>query len=960
MSLNDLPARELARLDAVCLGFENALRNRSAATEAELDIEALVRQHGGRNADLLRHELIAIVDEIGGNESSRGSDTIQQNHSLTSTLKNPIAAPADTPHAVTLAMESTGEFRNAEGSPERSRPTKAFGSGPSATPAPRSLPPIETRLGPYLLTSVLGQGGMGIVYRATDTRLDRSVAIKMLAVDSQHAEELADRFQREAKAVAALSHPNIVELFDVGVYESMPYAVMEHLRGESLQRRMSASRIASEPITAAMVRSWGGQLADALAAAHAAGVIHRDLKPENVMWTSGRPRSSVGTGKDVDAAIRSDGKPDAAGSLKLFDFGLSRFNASMFGPDGDDSASTRAGVILGTPGYMAPEQARGEPVTAAADVFALGCLLFEAFYGKPAFDGQSPARRYAAVLESQPEPDPIRRRDDVPLADAITRMLAKDPVSRPTAAEIVAAMTSADGTSPRTTTDPAAAWGSLPPLSRRRWVELVGGGIAGGLLGGFWFRGSPVDLRSIRSIAVLSLQPVAGTSGGASSEAEPAGNRPLLQGELLAGLLVNELSRLENISVPRYTPLQADEPAEFRDAALRLEVDALITGTFAPAPDGMIDVNLQIISGATGKVLAGLPLRTRGGEDLVDQTQLARTVAQGVGRRLAEASEVGDALDPSAFTCLVKGRTYADPDSEGGLRRALLCFEHAIEMQEDYAHALAGAALTSITLAGRSSPTDAKDLISRSRIRASQSLAIDPDHPEARLARAMLDYQTLGEFAAAGPTLTQLVDIIPNHWQAHHELGWLRLIEFDERVGIRELQLASQLHPTSLLLKTDLARAEWFRGRPDRAVDEATVLLPAPGSRRVHDPAVQFPRGLLIDIHEQSGDFAAAAAVDSELSWQPGQTSAEYFAARADRVVALPYGPYGPTLNEAILALRRTDLTDRESTPRMLARLRESQAPLLVLLLSKHPQFQTMALSSDAVESFPFLKIRAT
>ena len=237
------------------------------------------------------------------------------------------------------------------------------------------------RLGPYEIIAPIGAGGMGEVYKAKDTRLDRLVAVKVLPEHlATHPDAMA-RFEREAKAVAALNHPNILGLFDIGHEGSIAYAVMELLEGESLR-----TRLASGPLPARIAAELAVQLAQGLAAAHDKGIIHRDLKPEN-LWVS----------KD--------------GRLKILDFGLAKTTSLMRqvpGMAGGAEKSTElmgaghptaSGIILGTVGYMSPEQVRGEVVDHRSDIFSFGIVLYEMLTGQRAFTRGSAAETMAAILK---------------------------------------------------------------------------------------------------------------------------------------------------------------------------------------------------------------------------------------------------------------------------------------------------------------------------------------------------------------------------------------------------------------------------------------------------------------------------------------------------------------------------------------------------------------------------------
>jgi len=273
------------------------------------------------------------------------------------------------------------------------------------------------RLGPYEIQAAIGAGGMGEVYRARDTRLDRTVAIKVLPAELSADPDRRTRFEREARAVAALSHPHICTLYDIGSHDCTTYLVMEHLVGESLAERMLRG-----PVPLAQALDIGAQIADALDAAHKHGIIHRDLKPGNVMLTGG------GSGRS------------GLTSAKLLDFGLAKLAAHGERPAlaGGVSVPTQAapvtaeGTILGTLQYMAPEQLEGKEADARTDLWALGAILYEMVTGRRAFEGESAVSLIGAILEREPAPITARQ-PLVPLAlDRLVRQcLAKAADDRP-------------------------------------------------------------------------------------------------------------------------------------------------------------------------------------------------------------------------------------------------------------------------------------------------------------------------------------------------------------------------------------------------------------------------------------------------------------------------------------------------------------------------------------------------
>ena len=258
-----------------------------------------------------------------------------------------------------------------------------------------------TGLGPYEILAPLGAGGMGEVYRARDSRLDRDVAIKILPERLAHDPQALTRFEREAKAVAALSHPNILAIHDFGSEAGITYAVTELLEGETLRSRLSRGALDWRKTV-----EFGIAIADGLAAAHAKGIIHRDLKPENIFLT-------------------------ADGRVKILDFGLARNTATSAVEQAEVPTVTEAGAILGTVGYMSPEQVRGEPVDARSDIFSLGCVLYEMVAGKRAFSRETSAQTMAAILEAQPT-ELSTRGKQIPagVENVIAHCLEKNPEER--------------------------------------------------------------------------------------------------------------------------------------------------------------------------------------------------------------------------------------------------------------------------------------------------------------------------------------------------------------------------------------------------------------------------------------------------------------------------------------------------------------------------------------------------
>ncbi|MGA8312419.1 MAG: serine/threonine-protein kinase, partial [Terriglobales bacterium] len=232
-----------------------------------------------------------------------------------------------------------------------------------------------SKLGPYEIVALLGAGGMGEVYRARDSRLKREVAIKVLPQTLSLDADRLRRFEQEALATAALNHPNILAVFDIGTSEGSPYVVSELLEGETLRERVRTG-----PIAVRKALDYALQIAHGLAAAHEKGIIHRDLKPENLFVTR-------------------DGR------VKILDFGLAKLTQAESGSHTSlptATHGTEAGMVLGTAGYMSPEQVRGKALDPRSDIFSFGAILYEMLSGKRAFHGDTPADTMSAILKEDP------------------------------------------------------------------------------------------------------------------------------------------------------------------------------------------------------------------------------------------------------------------------------------------------------------------------------------------------------------------------------------------------------------------------------------------------------------------------------------------------------------------------------------------------------------------------------
>jgi serine/threonine protein kinase/tetratricopeptide (TPR) repeat protein len=535
---------------------------------------------------------------------------------------------------------------------------------------------VSSRLGPYEIVAPLGAGGMGEVYRARDTRLGREVAVKVLPERFADDPHRLERFEREARAVAALTHPNILAIHDYGTHGAVTYAVMELLEGETLR-----GRLAKGPLPWREAVEVGAAIAEGLAAAHAKGIVHRDLKPENLFLT-------------------------ADGRVIILDFGLARVTP----PAGSQSetgpyvpAATDAGTVLGTVGYMSPEQVRGQPADARSDLFSLGCVLYEMVTGRRAFQRETAAETMTAILHDEP-PDPSHSGHPIPaeLSRLVRQCLAKSPNQRlQSARDLALALRT-------TATDP-----SLHRLavSRPRSRLLVGIGVALFLIGGvgtsayFLNRGDkpsdpgtpPTAAKQVEAVAVLPFENQ-GDSGPEARLSDP--------GETLAEHLSNSLSqvRRQDLKVRPFDSVARRYKQQRPDISTigrELNVQVLVIGTVRQQGDAL-SVSVSLVDARDDNQFWGKRYDRKLGEILDLQDQIARDVAANLRLRLTGEEEQRLTKrytdDPEVYFLYREGMHHINKLRPEEQLRGKEYFERALKKDPNYAPALMGMARADVTL----------------------------------------------------------------------------------------------------------------------------------------------------------------------------------------------------------------------------------------------------------------------
>ena len=686
-----------------------------------------------------------------------------------------------------------------------------------------------THLGRYELQAPLGAGGMGAVYRALDTRLNRAVAVKVLLPQFATDARFRERFEREARAVAALSHPNICAVYDVGETPVGSYLVMELLEGETLD-----AYLATHALDPATVIEFGLQVAAGLEAAHAKGIVHRDIKPANVFVANGR-------------------------GLKITDFGL-----AMAAPQAEPTSSaatafgdiTMPGSAVGTAAYMSPEQARGETVDARTDVFSLGIVLFQMATGRPAFSGATLATVFDAILNRTPPPaSTLAPQVPAALSNIIARALEKDPAKRyQRVADLRADLqrVSETANSPIPATAAPGHEASVPSIRERRTVAVVA--VVATVLASLgvlvWHsQRASTPQRStalppaVRSLAVLPLDNL---SGGSDNDYFSDG----MTDELITALAgVRGWRVISRTSVMQYKHAQKPLPVIARE----LGVDAVVEGSIQQAAN-RVRITAKLVRAGTDEENLWAGSYDHDLHDVLDlENEVAKAIADGIKVTLTPQEqkrlEVRRPVDPELFQLFLKGRAAADAGTEDGLYKAVGYFGQALARNPDYApaHAAMALAYEGLTPAFRAP----KEVLPKAREHAVRAIELDDSVSDAHAALANVMFLFDWDWTNAGREMERAIDLNPNSASAHEMYGnYLAALNRKDQ-AIEELTLAHQLNPASMATYSSLLGALCTLREFDRAIAESRRAI------ELH-PDFAFAHAWLGMSLLMKGDVAAA------------------------------------------------------------------------------------------------------
>jgi len=563
----------------------------------------------------------------------------------------------------------------------------------TSLPDPASVEP-GTEIGPYRIESVIGAGGMGVVYRAIDTKFNRHVAIKFLSGD--FGDSLArQRFQREAQTVSSLNHPHILTVHDVGEFAGRQYLVTELIDGGTLRAWATSDKRSWRQVVELLVG-----VADGLAIAHAAGIIHRDIKPENVLVTR-------------------------HGYAKLTDFGL----AKLLDAPGDDvptrtrqSGGTRVGTVIGTLAYMSPEQVTGRPLDARSDIFSLGVMLYELLSGHQPFAGSTELEVMQKIQHHTPEP--LGPQIPATLRMVVEKSMDRDPAERyQSMQELVLDLRRHIRHSIEV---------ELPAPSKRSYVPYAAAAVViiAALVAGLWWRSGTTRTTTgqfppIRSIAVLPLQNLS-----------PDPDQEFFS-DGMTEALISSLAQLKSIDVTSRTSVMRfkNTTKQVREIGRDLGVDAIVEGSVLRA-GGRVRITAQLVRAASDTHVWAKDFERDATDVLALQAEVARTIAQEIQVQLTpEQSKRLSRVRPmnaEALDAYLLGKYHFWKQSAAEIKQGITYFERAIALQADYAeaHAALSEAWGTLHDLGFSQDNGAR------RSAALKALELDPNLSDAHSALA--------------------------------------------------------------------------------------------------------------------------------------------------------------------------------------------------------------------------------
>ncbi len=679
-----------------------------------------------------------------------------------------------------------------------------------------------TKLGRYEISSKIAEGGMGEVYLATDTELNRTVAVKILAEGLVAHEQRLRRFIQEAKAVSSLNHPHILTIHEIGCAGDRKFIATEFIAGDTLREHI---RTGSQTLNEILDISI--QTAGALAAAHAAGIIHRDIKPENIM-------------------VRPDGY------VKVLDFGLAKL-AEPLDLATDTEAPTKAmvntreGTVMGTANYMSPEQARGMELDARTDLWSLGVVLYEMVAGQGPFHGNTATDSISLILQRDPFPL-SRYRTDVPaeLERIVSKALTKDREERYQTAkdllvdlrtlkrklEVVAeldrtapsdvrgsTLTAASGASPTSPTREPPASSAEYIVSEIKQHKLAAGIVALVLVAivvgiGLYVAARPSEA-AIESIAVLPFH---------NRSTEPDTDY-LSDG--LAESLIYRLSQLPNLKVSPTSSVFKYKNTEVDPITVgnQLGVSAVLSGRIVQRGDNLT-ISAELVDVRHNKLLWGEQYERKMSEVLQTQRDIAREIVEKLKLRVSrdeKALAKNYTESNEAYQLYLKGRFYWNKRTPQGLHTSVEFFDQAIQRDPTFALAYAGLADAYALLGGPEAGGDMPpgETLPKAKAAALKAVEIDESLAEPHVSLAHVTYFYDRDWPAAEREFKRAIELNPKYPAAHHWYA-IYLSTVPRRIpeALEEIRRALELDPTNLIINAWYGRILLLAGQVDQSIEQ--------------------------------------------------------------------------------------------------------------------------------------------
>ena len=720
----------------------------------------------------------------------------------------------------------------------------------------------------YRIVSKLGAGGMGEVYLAEDTRLDRKVALKFLNEEFSKDAEKLKRFIQEAKAASALNHPNILTVYEIGEVDGRNYIATELIDGHTLRKHLSHK----EPLSLNTILKIGIQVAEALSAAHQAGIIHRDIKPDNIM-------------------IRGDGY------AKVLDFGLAKLSEPppVAGPQTGSEEATRIqvntnpGVVMGTVSYMSPEQARGNPTDARTDIWSLGVVLYEMLARRVPFPGDTTSHTIVSILEKEPlalenVPAELQRivrkaltkdlemryqsardllidlknlRRDLDIQGEIERSVIPNreitatPI-RENATETyhsgsVAGTQSTTGATPFTTKSSSSLEYAVTQAKTHKLAStIVGLVLLAVVITVIYFA---LISKSNSAVAIRSIAVMPFINEGGNNDLEYLSDG-------MTDTLISSLSQLPNLNVKAHSSVFRYKGKETSPQTIgkELNVQAILNGRVAQRGD-QLTLTLELVDTQTENVIWSEQYNRKQADLVSLQTEIARNVSAKLKSKLSGVDETKLAktytANAEAYQLYLKGLFYWNKRTAESLNASIDYFNQAVQKDPGYAQAYAGMALAYVLLPQYSAGSPAESMAKGSAA-ARKALQLDETLPEAHTALANMLFYFERNIPESDREYQRAIELNPNYATAHQWYGGGNLTStgrFDQ--AIAEGRRAVELDPLSLIANVELAAIYGYARQYDQGISQLHKVIEM-------DPNWYLGHMVLCQTYALKGQFAEA------------------------------------------------------------------------------------------------------